>query len=209
MSSVVFSDEFRVEQVNPEGKKFEKGALPGRRRARNRWRTPPRRARHDGRAPRRARALPRARRRPRRPRAVDRLLCKGVVYELEFLVGARAAPGAREAPRAATRDPPRADINCEIFDVDDGNKLSVAIATSLSLDGTDTTDFLQLDGRPSLLDQYDYVMHGVVYKFKSVGGTKVEVLLSHGGLLARFIGDQRHLQKLKVDTEVYTLIRKV
>ena len=52
-------------------------------------------------------------------------------------------------------------------------------------------------------------MHGVVYKFKSVGGTKVEVLLSHGGLLARFIGDQRHLQKLKVDTEVYTLIRKV
>ena len=142
MSSVVFSDEFRVEQVNPEGKKFEK---------------------------------------------VDRLLCKGVVYELEFLV----------------------DINCEIFDVDDGNKLSVAIATSLSLDGTDTTDFLQLDGRPSLLDQYDYVMHGVVYKFKAVGGTKVEVLLSHGGLLARFIGDQRHLQKLKVDTEVYTLIRKV
>ena len=197
MSSVVFSDEFRVEQVNPEGKKFEKGALRKHRRARNRWRTPPRRAR----------ALPRARRRPRRPRAVDRLLCKGVVYELEFLVGARAAPGAREARRDP--NPPRADINCEIFDVDDGNKLSVAIATSLSLDGTDTTDFLQLDGRPSLLDQYDYVMHGVVYKFKSVGGTKVEVLLSHGGLLARFIGDQRHLQKLKVDTEVYTLIRKV
>lgn len=167
----------------------------------------PRRARNDGRAPRRARALPRARRRPRRPRAVDRLLCKGVVYELEFLVGARAAPGARAARRDP--NPPRADINCEIFDVDDGNKLSVAIATSLSLDGTDTTDFLQLDGRPSLLDQYDYVMHGVVYKFKAVGGTKVEVLLSHGGLLARFIGDQRHLQKLKVDAEVYTLIRKV
>ena len=84
MSSVIFSDEFKVEQVNPEGKKFEK---------------------------------------------VDRLLCKGVVYELEFLV----------------------DINCELFDVDDGNKLSVAIATSLSLDGTDTSDFLQLDGKPSLL----------------------------------------------------------
>jgi DNA-directed RNA polymerase I, II, and III subunit RPABC3 len=120
---------------------------------------------------------------------------------------ARRARSARRAPRP--EPPPRADINCEIFDVDDGNKLSVAIATSLSLDGTDTTDFLQLDGRPSLLDQYDYVMHGVVYKFKAVGGTKVEVLLSHGGLLARFIGDQRHLQKLKVDTEVYTLIRKV
>ena len=207
MSSVVFSDEFRVEQVNPEGKKFEKGALPGRRRAQQMADAAETRAQRRPRAETRARALPRARRRPRRPRAVDRLLCKGVVYELEFLVGARAAPGARAARRDP--NPPRADINCEIFDVDDGNKLSVAIATSLSLDGTDTTDFLQLDGRPSLLDQYDYVMHGVVYKFKAVGGTKVEVLLSHGGLLARFIGDQRHLQKLKVDAEVYTLIRKV
>ena len=79
---------------------------------------------------------------------------------------------------------------------------------SLSLDGTDT-DFLAMDGKPTLMDQYDYVMHGVVYKFKHVSGKKVEVMLSHGGLLARFAGDQRHLQKLKVDMEVYTLIRKV
>ena len=156
-----------------------------------------------------------------------------MVYELEFLVGASCFRAA--ARRAARPDvfAPRADINCELFDVDDGNKLSVAIATraaraaeaspgarrasivclsfvrrSLSLDGTDTSDFLQLDGKPSLLDQYDYVMHGIVYKFKHVQGTKVEVLLSHGGLLARFVGDQRHLQKMKVDSEVYTLIRK-
>ena len=116
---------------------------------------------------------------------VNRLMCKGVVYELEFLL----------------------DINCEIFDVGKDDKLSVAIATSLSLDGSDGGDWQRTDG-PSLMDQYDYVMHGVVYKFAHVQGTKVEVHISHGGLLARFVGDQRHLQKLKVDSEVFTLIRK-
>ena len=87
------------------------------------------------------------------------------------------------------------------------DKLNVAIATSLSLDGSESTDYLRSEG-PSLMDQYDYVMHGVVYKFAHIQGTKVEVHISHGGLLGRFVGDQRHLQKLKVDSEVFTLIRK-
>ena len=62
--------------------------------------------------------------------------------------------------------------------------------------------------KASLLDQFDYAMHGTVYKFQHVKDTKVEVYVSHGGLLARFRGDQRHLKKLKVDAEVYTLLRK-
>ena len=119
---------------------------------------------------------------------VNRLLCKGVVYELEFLV----------------------DVNHELFEADANDKLTVAIATSLALDGADVAavDYARLDGKPSLMDQFEYVMHGVVYKIQHVKGTAVEVYLSHGGLLARFVGDQRHLKKLAVDAEVYTLIRK-
>mmetsp|Transcript_17437 Transcript_17437/g.53627 ORF Transcript_17437/g.53627 Transcript_17437/m.53627 type:complete len:147 (+) Transcript_17437:295-735(+) len=120
---------------------------------------------------------------------VNRLLCKGVVYELEFLV----------------------DVNSELFEVDEGEKLTVAVATSLSLDGAGTAtahDHIRPNAKPSLMDQFDYVMHGVVYKVAHVQGTKVEVYLSHGGLLARFVGDQRHLKKLTVDAEVYTLLKK-
>ena len=51
-------------------------------------------------------------------------------------------------------------------------------------------------------------MHGVVYKVKHVAGTRIEAHISHGGLLARFVGDQRHLSKIKIDAEVFTLIRK-
>merc|ERR1712216_208491 len=93
---------------------------------------------------------------------------------------------------------------------EDGDKLTVAVATSLSLDGSVVapSDYLRPDKKPSLLDQFDYAMHGVVYKVAHVSGTKVEGHLSHGGLLARFVGDQRHLKKLTVDAEVYTLLKK-
>ena len=66
-----------------------------------------------------------------------------------------------------------------------------------------------LGGKPSLLDQFDYAMSGVVYKFKHLQNTKVEAHISHGGLLARFVGDQRHLSKIKIDAEIFTLIRKL
>ena len=73
---------------------------------------------------------------------VDRLVCKGVVYELEFMV----------------------DVNSEVFDVQKGEKLSVAIATSLSIDGTpdagDSSDYTRIGGKPSLLDQFDYARCG-------------------------------------------------
>ena len=119
---------------------------------------------------------------------VNRLVCKGVVYEIEFLI----------------------DVNSELFECEEGDKLTVALATSLSVDGVSEAKAIDYarGAKASLLDQFDYAMHGTVYKFAHVKDTKVEVYVSHGGLLARFRGDQRHLKKLKVDAEVYTLLRK-
>ena len=119
---------------------------------------------------------------------VNRLVCKGVVYEIEFLI----------------------DVNSELFECEEGDKLTVALATSLSVDGVSEAKAIDYarGAKASLLDQFDYAMHGTVYKFQHVKDTKVEVYVSHGGLLARFRGDQRHLKKLKVDAEVYTLLRK-
>ena len=115
-------------------------------------------------------------------------MCKGVVYEIEFLI----------------------DVNSELFECEEGDKLTVALATSLSVDGVSEAKAIDYarGAKASLLDQFDYAMHGTVYKFQHVKDTKVEVYVSHGGLLARFRGDQRHLKKLKVDAEVCTLLRK-
>ena len=119
---------------------------------------------------------------------VNRLVCKGVVYEIEFLI----------------------DVNSELFECEEGDKLTVALATSLSVDGVSEAKAIDYarGAKASLLDQFDYAMSGVVYKFKHLQNTKVEAHISHGGLLARFVGDQRHLSKIKIDAEVFTLIRK-
>ena len=84
---------------------------------------------------------------------VNRLVCKGVVYEIEFLI----------------------DVNSELFECEEGDKLTVALATSLSVDGVSEAKAIDYarGAKASLLDQFDYAMHGTVYKFEHVKDTKV------------------------------------
>jgi DNA-directed RNA polymerase I, II, and III subunit RPABC3 len=140
--SLLFQDIFDVQQLNPEGKKFER---------------------------------------------VNRLMCKGLTNDMSLLI----------------------DINCEIYRVLEGEKLSVALASTLAMDGSlDDGTYKTYDDEPSLLDQYDYAMHGQIFEFKHAGGQSVEIYASFGGLLMRLTGDQRHMDKLVPDMKIYCLIRK-
>ena len=64
------------------------------------------------------------------------------------------------------------DINTEIYPVELNNKLKVCLATTLELDGSikeaskQFDPLLGTDEKPSLMDRYDYVMHGRVYNYK-------------------------------------------
>lgn len=66
----------------------------------------------------------------------------------------------------------------------------------------------------NLADEYDYVMHGRVYKLEDSKGTSATmttrstVLISYGGLLMSLSGPYRSLEKFNVGMEVYLLIRK-
>lgn len=143
---MIFQEEFRVEEVNPDGKKFDK---------------------------------------------VNRLMCRGSrLTGVELLV----------------------DVNSELFDAKVEDRLRVCLARHLSLDGH-AEHYEQVLGKASLLDEYDYAMHGIAYKYRQVkdGGDEkqVEIHVSHGGLLARIIGEERQLSQIKVDDQIYTLIRRV
>lgn len=64
----------------------------------------------------------------------------------------------------------------------------------------------------SLMDAYDYVMYGKIFKYKDSskpGSIKVQVYISFGGLLMQLVGDPKKLETLEVDNNVYLLIRKV
>jgi hypothetical protein len=72
--------------------------------------------------------------------------------------------------------------------------------------------FPTLNHKETLMDSYDYVMCGKVYKYSdqhSQNTLKVEVYISFGGLLMKLSGDPSKLQVLSLDSRVFLLMRKL
>eukprot|EP01041_Mallomonas_annulata_P000716 gene716-1381_t len=117
---------------------------------------------------------------------VNRLHCRGITFDVDLVV----------------------DINCEIYDVKAGEKLAIALASTLSLDGTpDDGQYNPVSG-PSLLDSYEYVMNGRLFKISHIENQMIEIQASFGGLLFRMIGEQAQLDALHADMRFYLLMRK-
>jgi DNA-directed RNA polymerase I, II, and III subunit RPABC3 len=64
------------------------------------------------------------------------------------------------------------DVNCELYPCAVGESLSLALASTLSLDGKDESDGGKGGwrdvgmGEHTLANDYDYVCHGKVYRFE-------------------------------------------
>lgn len=100
------------------------------------------------------------------------------------------------------------DINHDLFPVENGETLTVALASSLSEEATETASWRPpKEGERSLADDYDYVMYGTVYKFDEGKNDNISVYLSYGGLLMCLEGSYRSLSSLKQDN-IYLLIRR-
>ncbi|ODQ45799.1 hypothetical protein PICMEDRAFT_59418 [Pichia membranifaciens NRRL Y-2026] len=111
------------------------------------------------------------------------------------------------------------DINHELFPVSENDTLTITLAKSLSIDddpsSMETDELLGANGswRPpkpdqrSLMNDYDYVMHGTVYKFEEGKGDTISVYCSFGGLLMCLEGNYRNLSSLKQEN-LYILMRK-
>lgn len=117
------------------------------------------------------------------------------------------------------------DVAVDVYPLAVGDKLSLALAQTLALDGGPTEPYYGAaaqGGRASLADAYEYVAHGTVFKLRDAagggggggGGThaavgRCEALVSFGGLLMRLAGDGGKLGGLRVGDGVYLLMRKV
>ncbi|EFC40687.1 predicted protein [Naegleria gruberi] len=111
------------------------------------------------------------------------------------------------------------DINTDIFPVEINDKLTISLATSLEIkpskqvDSKKTKDTydptLGTDDKPSLMDNYDYVMYGRVYKYQPEKNySVVSIYVSFGGLLMKLKGEARDIQHIEPDTHLYLLMRK-
>mmetsp|Transcript_46159 Transcript_46159/g.139942 ORF Transcript_46159/g.139942 Transcript_46159/m.139942 type:complete len:148 (-) Transcript_46159:405-848(-) len=102
------------------------------------------------------------------------------------------------------------DVNCEIYDLRESDKITFVLASTLNLDGTpdDHFSYAPNPGEPTLADNYEYVMHGRIFDVAYKGDGVIVISASFGGLLMRLTGDQRHLSQIQPDMRLYVLIKK-
>ena len=107
------------------------------------------------------------------------------------------------------------DIHCEIYHLEETDKFTLVLASTLHLDGSPADHFSYVpaqcqatDLQPTLADNYEYVMHGRVFDMKYQKDGTVVIALSYGGLLMRLTGDQRHLSSIRPDQRLYLLLKK-
>lgn len=116
---------------------------------------------------------------------VNRLHCKGVMYEIDFVV----------------------DVNAELFGTKAGEKIEIALSSSLT-GAADDGNFDPAASSP-LMDKYDYIMHGRVFNIKHTEDQNVEIQASFGGLLMKLKGEQVHLEQLSMDMTFFLLMRRL
>lgn len=100
------------------------------------------------------------------------------------------------------------DIANEVYSLREGDKFTMVLTSTLRLDGKPDGDEFNQDGKPTLLDSYEYGMCGKVFRYDYTGDNKVSVIASFGGLLMQLVGEQRHLVRIRMDEKVYCLVRK-
>ncbi|XP_077247340.1 DNA-directed RNA polymerases II and V subunit 8A-like [Tasmannia lanceolata] len=104
------------------------------------------------------------------------------------------------------------DVNTEVYPLSVGDKFTMLLAPTLSLDGTPDSGYFTQGGRKSLADKFEYVMHGKLYKISEEGSginVKVEIYASFGGLLMLLKGDPNNVSHFELDQRLFLLMRKV
>jgi DNA-directed RNA polymerase I, II, and III subunit RPABC3 len=120
---------------------------------------------------------------------VSRLICESENYEMDLVL----------------------DVNTDIYPIELGERLTLALATSLDLKGRGDQGYWDYgeSERATLADRYEYVMYGRVFKYSPDSRQeKVAIYVSFGGLLMRLTGDPRNMTQIKPDINLYLLMRK-
>ncbi|CAM9771833.1 unnamed protein product [Choristocarpus tenellus] len=90
------------------------------------------------------------------------------------------------------------DIKCEIYKVKEADRLTLVLYSTLDISGKpDEGIYRPLGDEVTLVDKFDYVMHGRIFKCAHAGDSKVQILASFGGLLLHLTGDQGNVANIQ------------
>ena len=98
------------------------------------------------------------------------------------------------------------DINNELFPVREKESLYIGLSSQVS-SGTDYTVW-DNSGPQTLMDQYDYVMYGKIYRVEEKQSDRRSLYASFGGLLMSITADRNLVGDFSLDMRIYCLVRR-
>ena len=118
---------------------------------------------------------------------VSRLVCTGNTYGMKLTI----------------------DVHSEFFRCKTDDQIVMSLNTTIKPNGEASADFYEPPKGPTLLDDYEYAMHGQVFHFEDKEENNVAVYVSYGGLLMRLEGNRRDINSgIKKNAKLYCLLRK-
>lgn len=104
------------------------------------------------------------------------------------------------------------DINTDVYPVDVGQIVTLAMSTTLNLSGETERDAYDhsVYQRDTVMSNFEYVMFGKVFKCNTddLNAEKSEVLVSFGGLLMKVEGTSSAIRSLKFNQNYYFMMKK-
>lgn len=82
---------------------------------------------------------------------VSRIIARGVTYEMELVI----------------------DIQTELYPLKTKDKFTLALASTLDMSGKPDDGRFNQSGEATLLDKFDYGMHGKVFRYDLIGDHRV------------------------------------
>ena len=64
-----------------------------------------------------------------------------------------------------------------------------------------------VESKNPLFDEFEYVMHGKVFRYELHDSESISQYISFGGLILKIKGDVKYLKSLEVDSKVFFLMK--
>jgi len=100
------------------------------------------------------------------------------------------------------------DIYDELFPLKEGDNFFLALTDSVSNVQRADEGVWDQSNEPSVIDHFDHVMYGKLYKKEERKQDVVAVYVSFGGLLMKLEGGKRELEQLNLENRLYLLLKR-
>lgn len=102
------------------------------------------------------------------------------------------------------------DVHTSLYSMLPGENYRMVISNSLHLDGSDVSGYSPQGKQGSLADEFEFVMHGLLYRISETKGSNTEVMvyISFGGLQLMLRGDMLKMHQFS-NRKLFLLLRKM